>query len=283
MNPEDAMLPWPARLGWRGLDKYLALAALSFRQRLDERATLVGSVLFYALILLIYSRLWGALLVRPDASALGDSALGQSPGKYVWYMAVTEWIMLAQPRIYLEIESDVRSGDVAYQLSRPLSYVGAKIAAALGEIGVRWLLLAASGLAYARLFSGEWPSGDGLLLAMLAGVLASLVMMLAHVAIGLSAFWLHDCMPVYLIWQKLSFVLGGLMLPLGIYPAWLRAVAELTPFSALLYGPGQLVVQPDPAAALRLLLTLLAWGGVGLGGVLLLEQRARRNLCLHGG
>lgn len=283
MSSRDATLTWPARLGWRWLDKYAALAALAFRQRLDERTTLIGRVMFYALILLIYSRLWEALLVGPDAAALGDHALGATPGSYVWYMAVTEWIMLAQPSVHFDIEADVRGGDVAYQLSRPLSYVGAKLAAASGELVLRWLVLAASGLVFARLLSGEWPSAPGLALALAAGVLASVVMLLAYVAVGLSAFWLHDCMPVYLIWQKLSFTLGGLMLPLGIYPPWLRAVAEHTPFSALLYGPGQLVVHPDSAAALRLLLTLSAWGAIGLGVVLLLEQRARRNLCLHGG
>jgi ABC-2 type transport system permease protein len=261
----------------------VAIAALSFRQRLDDRAVLVGRTIFYALILLIYSRLWQAVLGGSDAASLGDRALGQTPGSYVWYLAITEWVMLAQPSLHLEIEADVRTGDVVYQLSRPLSYVGAKVAAALGELALRWMVLGASGLVFGRVFSGEWPSVAGLGLALLVGALASVVMLLAHAAIGLSAFWMHDAMPVYLIWQKLAFVLGGLMLPIGIYPEWLRVIAEHTPFPAMLYGPGQLVVHGGTETALRLLLTLSAWGAVTLGVVLLLEQRARRNVCLQGG
>jgi ABC-2 type transport system permease protein len=282
VNADAALLVSPARLR-RGLDKYWALAALSFRQRLDDRAVLVGRVMFYAMILAIYSRLWRAVLGGSGASALGDGALGRSPASYVWYLVVTEWIMLAQPSLYLEIEADVRNGDVAYQLSRPLSYVGAKLSAALGELALRWLVLGASGLVLGRLISGAWPSPEGLVGALLVGTLAGLVMLLAYAAIGLSAFWVHDVTAIFLIWQKLSFVLGGLMLPIGIYPGWLRAIAELTPFSALLYGPGQLVVQGGADDVLRLLLTLAAWGALFLMIVVLLERRARRKVCLHGG
>jgi ABC-2 type transport system permease protein len=282
MIADAALRVWPAGLRFR-IDKYAAIAALSFRQRLDDRAVLVGRVMFYAIILGIYSRLWRAVLGASEASALGDRALGQSPGSYVWYLAVTEWIMLSQPSLYLEIEADVRSGDVAYQLSRPLSYAGAKLSAAFGELALRWLVLGASGLVFGRLFSGEWPSPEGLVGALLVGLLAGVVMLLAYAAIGLSAFWLHDVMPAFLIWQKLCFVLGGLMLPIGIYPGWLRAVAEHTPFAALLYGPGQLVVHGGVESTLRLLLTLAAWGALFLVLLVLIERRARRNVCLHGG
>jgi ABC-2 type transport system permease protein len=287
MNADAALLVLPGRLR-RGLDKYVAIAALSFRQRLDDRAVLLGRVMFYAIILAIYSRLWRAALGGSGALALGDGAqgdggLGQSPGSYVWYLAVTEWIILAQPSLYLEIEADVRNGDVAYQLSRPLSYVGAKLSAALGELALRWLVLGASGLALGRLFSGEWPNPEGLVGALLVGSLAGLVMLLAYAAIGLAAFWIHDVTPIFLIWQKLTFVLGGLMLPISIYPAWLRVVAEHTPFAALLYGPGQLVVQGGADDVLRLSLTLAAWGALFLMIVVWLERRARRNVCLHGG
>jgi ABC-2 type transport system permease protein len=283
MSSDGVTLTLPARIGRCGLDKYVAIAVVSFRQRLDDRAVLVGRVMFYAIILLIYSRLWQAVLGGSAAASRGDPALGQAPGSYVWYLAATEWIMLSQPSIHLDIESDVRNGDVAYELSRPLSYVGAKLAAGLGEMALRWLVLGASGLLFARLLSGGWPSAAGLGSLLLVGPLASLVMLVAHAAIGLSAFWMHDTMPAYLIWQKLAFVLGGLMLPIGIYPDWLRAIAEHAPFAALLYGPGQLLSSPSAAGAIGLLLRLSAWGAVMLGVLLLLERRGRRNVCLHGG
>jgi ABC-2 type transport system permease protein len=266
------------------LGKYAAVASLSFRQRLEERAALYGRVIFYFIILLTYSRLWQA--VFGDSGGAGSSVPiqgGQNAASYVWYLAVTEWIVLSQPTIWQDIEADVRSGDVAYQLSRPISYAGVRLAEACGDLGLRMLVLGASGLVFARLLSGEWPSTQGLELAVPVAVLASVVLLLAHLAIGLSAFWIDDCTSVYLVWQKLMFVLGGLMLPLAIYPDWFRTFASYTPFAAILFGPGRLVMEPDVWLALRLTLELPGWGALAALVVVGLERRGRRNITLHGG
>jgi viologen exporter family transport system permease protein len=258
------------------LQKYLAVAAISLRLRLAERGALWGRIVFYFIILLIYSRLWQAVLS-------GGAGTEHGPAGNLWYLAVTEWIILAQPPTYLEIERDVRSGDIAYLLARPMSYVGSKLAAAGGELALRLVVLCAAGLTFGRLFSGQWPSAEGLALAGLVGLAASAVHALGLAAVGLSAFWVHDTTGVYLIWQKLNFILGGLMLPLSIYPPWLRTVADYSPFPALLYGPGSLVLDPDPGRALRLLVELAAWAVLAALAVLGLERRGRRILDIHGG
>jgi len=271
--------------GWPGsgrFGKYLAIAEVSFRQRLSERAALIGRAAFYAIVLLVFSRVWQTLFAAQQALP-GATGAAQKPGDYVWYLAVTEWIMLSQPNLYLEIESDVRNGDVAYQLGRPLSYAAGKVAEGVGDLGLRLLLLAPFGLGCARLFSGQWAPPGALLLAGVVGLLASLVLLLSYAAIGLCAFWLHDCTPVYLVWQKLLFVLGGLLVPLSLYPEWLQRLAAHLPFATLLYGPGQLVLHPSPGLALRLSLELLGWLAVSAVGVGLLERRGRSVIELHGG
>jgi ABC-2 type transport system permease protein len=198
------------------IGKYAAVAALAFRQRLAERAALYGRMMFYVVVLLTFSRLWEAVLGTHPSSEGGEPSVAS----YVWYLVVTEWIVLSQPTIWQEIEADVRSGDVAYQLSRPMSYAGTRLAEAVGELSLRWIVLGAQGLIFGRLFSGEWPSAAGLALTVPVAALASVVLLLVHLGIGLSAFWLHDCTSVYLIWQKLMFVIGGLMVPPSILPGF---------------------------------------------------------------
>ena len=268
---------WPRALSSTGLGKYLAIAALSARQRLEERAALWGRVLFYFIILFIFARLWAALLGAPSS--------GHGPGasRFVWYLAVTEWIMLSQPLLHFDIEAEIRAGDVGHQLSRPVSYVAAKLAENAGEVAIRLLVLGASGLIFARLLAGEWPEPGGLLLAALAGVVSSAVMSLAYAAIGLSALWLYDTTSLYLIWQKLCFVLGGLMLPLSIYPPWLRVIAAHSPFAALLFGPGQLVLDATPSRALDSALGLVGWGLCFALLLVALERRAVRAVTRNGG
>ena len=107
--------------------------------------------------------------------------------------------------------------------------------------------------------------------------------MLSTAAIGLSAFWIVDTSPVYWIWQKLAFVLGGLLLPLELYPDWLRAAARLSPFPAMLWGPGRMAFGFAPGAALVTLLELLAWGALVALLLAWLARRARARVALAGG
>jgi ABC-2 type transport system permease protein len=263
--------------------KYLVIARAAFWQRLSERAALLGRISFYCLILLVFSCVWRRIFAAQSPPGSDGKEAAQLAGNYVWYLALTEWIMLSQPSLYLDIEADVRSGDIAYQLARPLSYVGGKLAEGAGDLLLRMLTLAPFGLLFARLFSGQWVDGRGLGLAALVGVAAAAVLLLCYAAIGLCAFWLHDCTPVYLVWQKVLFVLGGLMVPLSVYPKWLQAFALRLPFASMLYGPGQLVADPNPQRALGLLLELGVW--IVLVGILVLglERRGRRALELTGG
>jgi viologen exporter family transport system permease protein len=270
--------------GLRGLGKYLAIARLAARQRLEERAVLWGRVLFYFIILLVFSRLWHALLGAHSASAPpGGVGGGQRPSHYIWYLAVTEWIMLSQPLLHLEIEADIRAGALGQALSRPVSYVAGKLAEAWGEVGVRLVVLGASGLCFARWLGAEWPEPSALALAALAGLVASVVMTLALAAIGLCAVWVTDSTSLYLIWQKLCFVLGGLMLPLSIYPPWLRSVAEWSPFAALLFGPAELVLGAPPQRLLVCLIQLVGWGGLFGLTLAALERRVSRIITVRGG
>ncbi|MCB1557171.1 MAG: hypothetical protein KDJ15_07660, partial [Alphaproteobacteria bacterium] len=61
--------------------------------------------------------------------------------------------------------------------------------------------------------------------------------------------------------QKLAFLLGGLILPLQLYPEWLQSIAWLTPYPAMLNIPGKIAFDPsitDMAAALGIQLLWLA-------------------------
>jgi ABC-2 type transport system permease protein len=266
------------------LGKHWAVARLAARQRLEERAVLWGRVLFYFIVLFVFSRLWEALLGgEAQGAQQGGSGLGPRPSHYIWYLALTEWIMLSQPLLHLDIEADIRAGVIGHTLSRPMSYVTGKLAEAWGEVAVRLVVLGASGLLFARWLGAEWPEPGALPLAALAGLLASVVMTLALAAIGLSALWLTDTTSVYLLWQKLCFVLGGLMLPLSLYPPWLRSIAEWSPFAALLYGPAELLLGAPPQRVLVCLAQLCGWGAIFALALVALERRVTRFVSMSGG
>jgi len=266
------------RLG-RAAPKYFALARASARRAWAERAVLAGRVVFLGVILFIFSRVWDTVLARGEVTVSGAGR-----AELIWYLAVTEICVLSVPLTFLAIEADVRSGDIASRLVRPVSYVGAMLAEALGETSLRLLVLGPAGALFAIGLAGGWPADPrGLAFAVPLGVLASLLAVLSTAAIGLSAFWIVDTSPVYWIWQKLAFVLGGLLLPLELYPDWLRAIARFSPFPAMVWGPGRMAFGYAPAAALETALELLVWSALAAAGLAWLSRRARLRLTVNGG
>jgi len=250
--------------------KYLMIAQTALRQRLGDRSALLARAVFYAVVLFIFSRIWAKLSL--------------DGGRYVWYLAVTEWVVLCQPRLFVEIERDVRSGEIAYQLTRPSSYLALRLSEAAGETLVSMTVLAPVGFASAALLTGGPPAEPiGLLYAGVLGLLANALLLLCNALIGLSAFWLQDCSPLYWLWQKSVFVLGGLFVPLSIYPAWLRSIALWAPFSAMVSGPGSMVLAADARLCGLLGLKLLACSVMAGHAVVAVYDRAVQRLELNGG
>jgi ABC-2 type transport system permease protein len=115
------------------------------------------------------------------------------------------------------------------------------------------------------------------------GFVAAVVITAFHIAIGVLAFWMGDIMPAYWIWQKLVFVIGGMLLPLQFYPDWFVRFAMFTPFPVFLAGPASLVTAVPVMSAGRLMAGLLGWS---IGGLLVahwLCRSAVRGLQVNGG
>lgn len=262
----------PSRV--RGL---VQVARLSLRQTLAQRAAWMGRSVFVVLLLVVFSRLWVAV---ESTGALGSATAAD----LLWYLAITEWIVLGLPLTHLSIEADVRSGDIAALLPRPLPWIAVKVAEGLGSLVVRLLSLGVTGFAAAWLLAGGLPRDPrGLFLALPLGVLAAVLGTLLHALVGLTSFWLTDCAPVHWVFQKLCFLLGGLILPLAIYPAWLRTASEVTPFAAMLSGPGRMALGWDPGLALASAGKLLGWTALTVLVLAWCWRRALRRLDVGGG
>jgi hypothetical protein len=72
---------------------------------------------------------------------------------------------------------------------------------------------------------------------------------------------------------NLFFVLSDLMAKVGIYPEVLRPVAAVTPYPSLLYAPGGIAIDAEPAFLWRGTLALAAWA---LSATLYAELAFRR-------
>jgi ABC-2 type transport system permease protein len=258
------------------LARYSAFSRIAATQARRERNELYGRMAFFVVILGVFSSLWRVV-------AEAGMPVAADPKSLVWYLAATEWILLSAPPIHIEIQEAVRRGDVVYRLGHPVSYVAAEYASGLGLLAVRSPFLGLTAFLCAFAFTGWTPPPTALLVVIPFGFAASALITALYLGIGLLAFWLQDVAPVYWVWQKLMFILGGLMLPLELYPAFVQRAARFTPFPSLLAAPASFVLGTHLVTPGALAARLVGWSVVTTLGVVWIFRRAVSRLTINGG
>ncbi|MDQ2998080.1 MAG: ABC-2 family transporter protein [Chloroflexota bacterium] len=238
--------------------KYSWLGLIAARSNLAYLGEVATRTLFLAVILYIFLQLWRVTYSETASATLGGLTLAQM----LWYLAMTEAITLSTPRVAQEVDQDVRTGALAVQLIRPLSYPLARLWMTLGERLVRFALNVAVGSMLALLLVGPIAFTPlGLLMFALTLPLAFVLDFLGNFLIGLAAFWIEDTTGLALIYSRLTMILGGMLIPLELFPEHLQPILRALPFAGVVYGPARMFVHPE----LGFMANLVVRQGIAIG------------------
>jgi ABC-2 type transport system permease protein len=153
----------------------------------------------------------------------------------------------------------------------------------MGETIFRALVNALFGSAVVWWLVGPPPSALGGLFALFAVLGTWILNFCITCLIGLSAFLVEDVSPFMWIYQKFVFILGGFLIPLDFYPAWLQTIAKALPFAAMVYGPSKLFIAPSLELFGTIMLMQAIWI-ITLGTTLVISFRRGMNyLTVNGG
>jgi len=207
---------------------------------------------FYVVVVAVLAGLW-----RVAADANGGSVVGYSAIALTWYIAASEASTVSlNIRMIDDIGRDIGSGAVAVELLWPAPVLGVRVATELGRALPRLGACAAAGAVVATVTAGAPPRLGALALAVPSLVLAITCNIVAQHAFAAAAFWLRDAGSTWFLYQKLVFILGGMLIPLEALPGWLRQVTSVLPFRAMAYAPARLA---SGAVEPLLLLEQLGW------------------------
>lgn len=154
----------------RSLRKYSFLARTSLVSKVAYPIDILFRTFFFGLVLYIFTQLWGALLGTENSIA------GFSRQQLVWYLVVTESVMLSNARIERRIEDEIKSGAVAYILIRPLHFVWYQCSIYLGESLGSLVFNAVVGAIIATLLVGMPPIAAGFLPFVIALMLIAFIL-----------------------------------------------------------------------------------------------------------
>ncbi len=264
-----------ARVYWR-------LLAAGFRRQSAYRLAALGGLVAN----LTFGLLKVAILFATVRAAGGelhgyDTA---SMSTYVWLSQGLLGSVNLNGRTDLALR--VKDGQVAVDFLRPVDLQAATLAT---EAGMSLFALIPRGLPSvllgALVVGMRLPSNPVFYLLGTVSLLLGIVISAATVyLVAVAGFWLVETRGLQILYMLASGFLGGLYVPLALFPGWLRAVAAATPFPSIMMDPIDVLSGlGGEAHAAGLVLAQLAWlAGVAAAGQAL-TRAGRRRLEVQGG
>jgi ABC-2 type transport system permease protein len=261
------------------LGKYWYIFIIQVANSLAYPGELIGRSLIIIPFMWIFAQLWRVTF----ASAGSETINGLSLAATLWYLVITETIELSRPRLGNTIAEAVKDGSIAYVLNKPYNFLYYHFSTSMGETFFRAVMTGLFGSLVIGWMIGPPPHPVGFLVVIPTILGAWILNFCISVLIGLAAFVTEDVSAFNWIYQKFAFVLGGMLIPLDFYPDWLQTIARALPFSAMLYGPARLFVEPTLPALLSTLGAQIAW--IAVLGLLagLAYRRGVTYLTVNGG
>jgi ABC-2 type transport system permease protein len=264
----------------RAVRAYRAYVRTAFAIGLRYRTSLFASAVGTLLWILVLTRVWTAAF-QGRATVAGFTV--ETTVVYLT-LANLQATVLNSSLSYV-IADRVRTGEVVFDVSRPLGYPGQMLAMGAGQsliqIAMMVLVLPVAGLIGGLSAPAGLAAG---LLYPVALLLGWLLNALLALLIGVSAFWTVDNNGLATLYRFVAAFLAGASVPLTFLPGPLRSLAGALPFRFIVYEPAAIYIgQIDGRTALGGFAVALAWTG-GLAVLTgLVWRRAYRKLVVHGG
>ena len=276
------------------MGRFVGIVKVTFQEGLTYRIQFLADVSASCVYLLSFYYLWQAIYA-------GKAEIeGISLASMVAYTLVSTIIgFIVRQDVNVMIGDKVYEGDIAVELTKPISY---RLVALYTAIGQAVFNLLFKGVPVFILFGYVLDISvpfdpTRLLLAALSCALGFVTYFLIDLSLGSVAFWITQTHGVNMFKNVfMAFCAGGIM-PLDFYPAFLRDVLAFLPFKGCFYTPLSIYlgVKPQdsdlydgllahlPSYELLLITEQLVWVLVVLGASQLLWKKALRKIVILGG
>ena len=258
--------------------KYLMIMKTGFQNAIAYRAAAIAQLCFCTLFIYVFVSLWRAIYHEGGVH-------GYDYSQIIWYLIMTEFItFLCGVGVLNNINEEVKTGSIVYQIGRPVHYVLYQFASSMGQVLFNFLTFGPLSVILGLLFVGPLRSFrlEGLPMLALSIGLSVILNFFILVLIGLSALVVEDNFALFLIYQKLGFMLG-MFLPVEFLPAWLQPVAKALPFSYVYWAQAKLFVNFSSETCVELIPRQAAWATAAVIVALASYRLCVRRLAINGG
>jgi ABC-2 type transport system permease protein len=245
-------MPTPRR--W----KYGSLVKMSLQSALAYRGVIIIEWFIDAWSVAIMLYIWRTVFAT-EATQIGSYDWQRMKTYLVLAYAINSF---SASGIIWQMGGLIRNGDIATELTRPISFFGAQFASQLGSSLVSGVIGMGLVAVLSVVLLGLVPPASlfGLALFVLSLGLSYLIRFCFDYLIGLSACWLTNTQGInWIVWFGVRLI-SGAVIPITLFPGWLYTLASVFPFRGIVADPIAIYLGDAPGlAALQLMGLQLAW------------------------
>ena len=261
--------------------KYIFIFKSELMSNLQYTFNVIVGFIGYLIMLFILFNLYKYLY--SDSTEIIN---GYTMNQMIWYVIFTEilWSVTGGSKFCIKISDDVRGGNIAYNISKPYSYIGYSLASHFGEMFIKATVYVTLAMIMGYLFLGMFPvlSVLEILALILISFMAIIISSLLIICIGLLSFKIEDSAPIYWVYSKIILIFGTIF-PIEYFPASIQPILNYSPIYVTTYGPARLFVNFNFDTFLNILLFQLIYLVLTYLLCVLMYKKGVKNLNVNGG
>lgn len=222
------------------MKKYFYIYKTNVMSNLQYILNILMGFLSYFIIIFIMLNLWE--YIYSDQSNIIN---GYSINQMIWYIIFTEilWFSIGGNSLCKQVSHDIRTGNIAYNINKPYSYIGYIFSKYMGETTIRIFTYSLVGIISGILLIGGLTSFSlvSIPFFLIVFILGIFINTFIVISIALISFWIEDSNPFHWVYSKLILV-AGVIFPIEFFPSFVQGLLNYSPIYVITYGPAKLFV-----------------------------------------
>jgi len=104
-----------------------------------------------------------------------------------------------------------------------------------------------------------------------------------YIILSLSSFWFEENNAFFWIYSKLIFTLGGMLMPIDLFPNWLKSLSGYLPFAYVTYVLAKLAVDFSFSNFYQQFIIQIVYLTIFFSLAMILYRKGAKNLNVNGG
>jgi len=267
----------------------LGFISRSYRLELSKSLEYRGSLLGWAILggapLIASYVLWVAVFsTKPEGASVSGYTfpvlITYQMIAHLLYSLCTGWSVMHT------ITEEIRNGEMNRYLVRPVPYGLYRAVAFCGYNTVYFVILILPAATVLLLLGDDFvfTNWGNVALGTAAMVIGYWIQYLIVYLFSLLAFWLDEVAALFYVYIIVSKFASGEMVPVDMFPAWLIAILEWTPFPSVIWFPLQIYLDRlDGPAIAHGFLVGASWLAILILFARLMWKRGINRYCAYGG